>query len=146
MVSLSNHAARDTVQPSMSPTQNARLTLAIGLAFVLGYFGIDKFIHPLNWIAWMPNWMDGLAGMSTNTWLSLIGGFETLLALGLYTPWKNIQHWTALIVALHLTSVVLVVGWNDIGIRDAGLTCAASALWYLSKPEKSPSKLKKLRS
>ena len=25
-----------------------------------------------------------------------------------------------------------------IGLRDAGLTCAASALWYLSKPTKTP--------
>lgn len=131
----------------MTSTQNARLTLAIGLAFVLGYFGIDKFIHPLNWIAWMPDWMNGLAGLSVNTWLPVIGGFETLLALGLCIPWKNIQHWTALLTTIHLTSIiVLSVGWNDIGIRDAGLTCAASALWYLSQPPKSPSKPDQLRS
>lgn len=129
----------------MSPTQNARLTLTIGLAFVLGYFGIDKFIHPLNWTPWMPNWMDGFAGLSVSTWLPMIGGFEALLAVSLCIPWKNIQHWTALIAALHLTSVVLVVGWNDIGIRDAGLTCAASALWCLSKP-KSPLKPDQIRS
>ena len=120
----------------MTPTQNARLTLAIGLVVVLGWFGIDKFLHPLNWIGWMPDWMDGLGGISTNTWLLAIGAFEALLALGLCIVWKNIQHWTALLASLHLTSVVLAVGWNDIGIRDIGLTCAASALWYLSKPTK----------
>lgn len=118
----------------MSSTQNARLTLALGLAFVLGYFGIDKFLHPLNWILWMPDWMEGLAGISTHAWLLAIGAFEALLALGLCIPWKGIQHWSALLTTLHLTSIVLfAVGWNDIGIRDAGLTCAASALWYLSK-------------
>lgn len=120
----------------MTPSQNARLSLAIGLAFVLGSFGIDKFIHPLNWVGWMPDWMDGLAGISAHTWLLTIGGFETLLALGLCIHWKGIQHWSALFASLHLTSIVLLaVGWNDIGIRDAGLTCAASALWYLSTPK-----------
>lgn len=130
----------------MIPSQNARLTLAIGLAFVLGYFGIDKFIHPLNWIGWMPDWMNGLAGISVHTWLSIIGAFEIFLALGLCIPWKGIQHWSALFASLHLTSIVLLaVGWNDIAVRDAALTCAASALWYLSAPEKSPSKLQKPR-
>src|SRR3989338_3262732 len=122
----------------MSPTQNARLTLAIGLVFVLGYFGIDKFIHPDNWIAWMPDWIDGFADLSSTTWLLLIGTIETLLALGLCLPWYNIQYWAALFATLHLTTVVFTVGWNEIGIRDAGLTCAASALWYLSKPTKTP--------
>lgn len=121
----------------MTSLQNARLTLVIGLAFVLGYFGIDKFIHPLNWIGWMPYWMDGLAGVSVHAWLLTIGAFEALLALGLCIPWKGMQHWSALLASLHLTSIVLLaVGWNDIAVRDAGLACAASALWYLSKTKK----------
>lgn len=126
----------------MAPLSNARLTLSIGLVIVLGWFGVDKFIHPLNWIGWMPLWIDGFAGLPNTTWLLAIGGLEALLALGLCIPWKNVQHWTALLSTLHLTAIVFTVGWNEIGIRDAGLTCAASALWYLSKPEKSLSKEK----
>ena len=122
----------------MKPTQSARLTLTIGLVVVLGWFGIDKFIHPDNWIAWIPEWTENLLGIAQTTWLLMIGAFEALLALGLCIPWKGIQHWISLLATIHLTAIVFAIGWDDIGIRDAGLTCAASALWYLSKPTKTP--------
>ncbi len=45
----------------MSAVHTSRWTLIAGLAFVFIYFGIDKFVHPLIWIGWMPAWLDGTA-------------------------------------------------------------------------------------
>ena len=42
----------------------AKAILIFELALIFGYFGIDKFVHPLNWIGWIPLWMDGLFGMA----------------------------------------------------------------------------------
>lgn len=109
----------------------ARNTLITGLVLVFGAFGIDKFWHPLIWIGWMPTWMDGLMGLPTETWLPVIGAIEIVLAAALLFPWRPVRMTSAALMALHLVSVILQAGINDIGIRDAGLLSAAIALLFL---------------
>lgn len=109
----------------------AKWLLIIGLAFVFGYFGIDKFVHPDIWIGWMPVWMEGLMGMTRETWLPVIGATEVLLAVMLVIPVRIIQRLGAILVALHLVAILTQVGWNDIGIRDMGLLLSSLALAFL---------------
>ncbi len=106
-------------------------SLKIGLIFIFGYFGIDKFLHPLLWIGWIPPWMDGLLGMTKDVWLQIIGGMEMLFALLLLIPIRPIQKTGAALMALNLIGILTQVGWNDMGARDFGLMMMSIALFLL---------------
>lgn len=109
----------------------AKWLLIAGLAFVFGYFGIDKFVHPDIWIGWMPTWMDGLLGLNRDVWLNITGAAEVVIAVLLLIPVRVVQRAGAILVALHLIAVLTQVGWNDVGIRDIGLLLSAISLAFL---------------
>lgn len=115
----------------MQRQSTAKFLLLAALAFVFGYFGIDKFVSPEIWIGWIPLWMDGLLGMSLDTWLSMIGALEVLFALLLVIPIRLVQRTGAVLIALHLLGILTQVGWNDIAVRDIGLLLADLALLFL---------------
>lgn len=118
----------------MDRNRLARGFLIAGLAFVFGYFGIDKFIHPLVWIGWMPPWMDGLLGFSKDVWLQITGALEIFFSLLLIIPVRRMQQTGAILVALHLVAVLTQTGWNDIAIRDIGLMLSSLALLLMLSP------------
>lgn len=105
--------------------------LTLGLAFVFAYFGIDKLIHPLVWIGWIPLWMEGLLGLSRESWLLITGILECLFAILLLIPQRTIQRLGAALIALHLLAVLTQTGWNDIAVRDIGLLLSSLALLTL---------------
>lgn len=109
----------------------AKLLLTAGLVLVLGFFGIDKFTHPLMWIGWIPSWMDGFLNLPKETWLQIIGSFEVLLALLLLMPIRAVRQTGTILVALHFTGILTQVGRNDISIRDIALLLADIALLSL---------------
>lgn len=109
----------------------AKWLLIAALAFVFGYFGVDKWVHPEFWIGWIPGSFEGLMGLSREAWLVAIGGTEVLFALLLLIPFRNVQRAGAILVALHLIAILTQVGWNDIGIRDIGLLLSSLALFFL---------------
>lgn len=110
-----------------------RWLLIFGLAFVFGYFGIDKLIHPELWTQWMPVWMDGLMGFSTEGWVKVIGIVEIILAAGLVIPWPGTQRIAAGLSVFHLAAILTQTGWNDIAVRDIGLLAMALALTFSSE-------------
>ena len=109
----------------------ARWILVAGLVFVFGYFGVDKFLNPLDWIGWIPDWIDGMMGTSKNIWLQIIGGSEILFAAMLLIPVRNLQRAASILMALHLLGVLTQVGWNDVAVRDIGILIADIALLFL---------------
>ncbi len=115
----------------MSPITTARWTLISGVAFVFLYFGIDKFVHPTLWIDWMPLWMDGLFGMSVETWMSVTAVAEIVIAIMVLVPKRIVQKIGALLATVHLIAILTQIGWNEIAVRDVGLTTMTIALWYL---------------
>ncbi len=115
----------------MSPITTARWTLICGVAFVFLYFGIDKFVHPALWVDWMPLWMDGLFGMSVDTWLAVTGVAEIVIAVMVLVPKRILQKIGALLATVHLIAILTQIGWNEIAVRDTGLVCMTIALWYL---------------
>ncbi len=115
----------------MTNTTIARYTFAAGLAFVLVVFGIDKFLHPLVWIGWIPKSFDGLIGMSQGTWLKIIGALEVLLAVFVLVPKSLVQKIASVLIALYLTAILTQTGWNNIAVRDIGLLFMATGLFYL---------------
>lgn|SRR3989338_278077 len=109
----------------------ARYILLAELILIFGYFGIDKFIHPLIWIGWMPSWMDGLLGMSKNTWLQIVGAGEITMAVLLVVPVRLVRQIGATLVVLEVMGVLTQVGFNDMGARDLGIFLSALALLAL---------------
>ncbi len=116
----------------MSPITFARWTLVLGTAFVFLYFGIEKFVHHDLWIGWMPEWMEGLLGLSLNTWMNVIGVTEILIGAAVLVPVRRVQRIIALLASLHLLGILTEVGWNETGVRDFGLLCMTVALWRLT--------------
>lgn len=115
----------------MSSAVTARNILITGLAFVFLYFGIDKFVHPLLWIGWIPKWMDGLGGFTSDQWLQIIGVTEALIGAAFLFPVRIVRQIATVVAVLHLLGVLSQVGWNDITVRDIGLLAMTVAVWFL---------------
>lgn len=112
----------------MERNEHAKILLTLGLAAVFGYFGTDKFIHPLLWIGWIPAWMDGMMSVPKETWLSVIGALEILTAALILIPVRNVQKIGVSLAILQLLGIVSHVGWNDVGVRDGMILISAIAL------------------
>ncbi len=115
----------------MSRASTAKWTLIAGLAFVFGYFGIDKFLHPTVWVGWIPAFMDGLLGMDKFLWLKIIGVTEIVIAVCLMLPVRLAQQIAIIVGMVQLVTIIWIGGWNDIAVRDSGLLCSLIALFYL---------------
>ena len=102
--------------------------IRISLALVLLWFGIDEIVNPENWFGYFPESLTSLLPFSLETFFMINGIFEILvgilLLIGFYT------RIIAFIVAFHLLSITIAVGYNDIGIRDFGLTLMAVSLIF----------------
>lgn len=121
----------------MSATHIARWMLILGTAFVFAYFGIVKFTNPEAWVLWMPEWLDGQLSLDLTQWMYVTGISELVIAAALLFPVRIVQRIAALLAALHLTAIIIQVGWNDTGVRDIGLLMMPTALWYLLKDERA---------
>ena len=100
--------------------------IRIGLALVLLWFGIDEIINPQNWFGYFSQWL--ALPFSLETFFLLNGIFEViigiLLLMGLYT------RVVAFISAFHLLAVTIALGYNDVAVRDFGLTLMAVSLVF----------------
>ncbi|MDB4978288.1 MAG: hypothetical protein JWM56_474 [Candidatus Peribacteria bacterium] len=108
-----------------------RLVLILGIAFVFGYFGIDKFVHPLVWIGWIPVWMNGLGGLSKNIWLQIIGCVEILSAVSLFIPNRKVRLIATTVIIIQLLGILTQTGWNDLAVRDISILLSAITLCLL---------------
>jgi uncharacterized membrane protein YphA (DoxX/SURF4 family) len=120
--------------PSLSAlTFFAPVVLRYGLVALFLWFGLSQVLNPEMWIAWVPEWVDGVLGLSAidivliNGWLESVGG--SLLLIGFQT------RLVALILSLHLFFIAFEVGYNDVGVRDFILAVATLAL-FMFGPDK----------
>ena len=100
----------------------------IGLALVLLWFGFDEIINSENWFGFIPTWIVSIIPFSLKTFIVINGIFEiivgSLLLIGFFT------RVVAIISAFHLLSIALAVGYNDIAVRDFGLSLMAISLIF----------------
>jgi len=98
------------------------------LALVLLWFGIDQIVNTENWFGYIPHSLSTTLPINFENLIIFNGIIEiifgTLLLIGFYT------RIIAFIVALHLFSVTITVGYNDVGVRDFGLTMMAISLIF----------------
>ena len=109
----------------------AKAILTFELVLIFGYFCIDKFVHPLNWIGWIPLWMDGLFGMPKQTWLMIIGVQETLSAVLILIPMRRVRQFACLFIVAQMAVILTQVGVNEMGARDFGILLSSLALFLL---------------
>ncbi len=102
--------------------------LRVGLAAVFGWFGIDKFIHPIVWVKWVPQYVINILPFSEKIFIFILGGIESLLALffllGLFTRLAGI------IASLLLLSIIATAGINEITMRDIAILGGALSLAF----------------
>ncbi len=101
------------------------ILLRYGLSIVFLWFGLNQILSPTTWIAWLPHWVQSIP-MSASLIIIINGTIEvllgSLLALGFAT------RFVAFVLGIHLFGIALTVGYNDIGIRDFGLSLAVFSI------------------
>lgn len=119
---ISNVTKKDLLN-KMSETAPTIVRLSISL--VVLWFGINQVINPEKFMGYLPSFLLMLDYAKN---LVLFNGifeiiFGTLLLIGLFVrP-------VALILAVHLLSITLNLGYNDIAVRDFGLTLITIAVF-----------------
>ncbi len=103
----------------------APLIIRTGLGVVFFLFGIDKFIHPMNWAGYIPPWMPML--FSKEMFIFLLGIVETAIGTGVF--FGIFTRFFAGIAALMLLPIMYSLGFNELSIRDFALFCMALAMF-----------------
>ncbi|PIQ66626.1 MAG: hypothetical protein COV96_00560 [Candidatus Zambryskibacteria bacterium CG11_big_fil_rev_8_21_14_0_20_42_18] len=111
--------------------QYASAILRIGVASVFIWFGFQQLSNTYEWIGWLPEYASALP-FSATTLVYINGVFEVvfgfLLLLGLFT------RVSASLLALHMTHIISVVGYGEIGVRDFGIFMATLSLAFSGVP------------
>lgn len=114
----------------------ASVILRIGLAAVFMWFGMSELLNPAQWIGFMPGWLTSLTGLSAVTLVVLNALFEVVAAVCLVMNWY--VRLVALLLSLHLFTIVGDVGFSAIGVRDFGLAAAMLSLALFEEREPNP--------
>lgn len=106
--------------------------LRFGLAFVFLYAGAMAFLHPLDWIGFLPHWLKGIIPLSDQNILSVFSFSELFLGVMLLL---GIQMFFVSVLSSLMLLGIVVFNWGalDILFRDVGLFFAALALVFLSR-------------
>lgn len=129
--------------------QYSPIILRIGLSLVFLWFGFNELFDTATWLSYIPPWTNDLP-IGPITLVLINGGIEAvfgiLLLLGIFT------RFSAGILAIHHLFILVILGYNEIAIRDFGLFAALIAVflfgkdkWCLDSKVKGKIKNKKLR-
>jgi uncharacterized membrane protein YphA (DoxX/SURF4 family) len=104
----------------------APIVLRVGIALVFLWFGIDQLKDAESWVGMIPQSVTDISGMTATTLVQLNGTFEVIFGLALIVGFFG--RISGLLLGLHLLSIIGVVGYNAIGVRDFGLMMACFAI------------------
>ncbi len=107
----------------------APAVLRIGLALVFLWFGFTQLGDTGMWEQLIPTSITGMTGLSAATLVTFNGAFEVVF--GLCLLFGFFTRVSSLLLALHMISITMAVGFNAIGVRDFGLSMAAIALFMM---------------
>ncbi len=96
--------------------------LQFGLAFVLIYASVGALLYPVDWIGFVPSWVENF-GISRGLALHLHSAFQIILGLALLLNYKVKA--ISLIVAINIAVLMAVNGFSravfTTTFRDVGL-------------------------
>jgi len=101
------------------------LRFAIGAVFL--WFGIDKWVHPDAWYAWIPSWFATRLPVSLDTFLWINGAGE--LVLGLMFVSGRFLRLASALSGLFLIAIAFSFGMNEVTVRDNALVGICLALF-----------------
>jgi uncharacterized membrane protein YphA (DoxX/SURF4 family) len=93
----------------------ARLTVSL----VFLWFGLNQVFDTTNWLQWLPPWTNSLP-IAPATLVLLNGVAEIILGAALLMGF--FVRPVAFLLALHLAFIAFIIGYNDVGVRDLGLS------------------------
>jgi uncharacterized membrane protein YphA (DoxX/SURF4 family) len=105
----------------------APLVVRIGVSLVFLWFGLNQIFQSNFFLGYLPTFAMNLPIEPT---LLIIGNgiFETIFGLmllaGLYTRISS------LVLAIHLFGITVSLGYNEIAVRDFGLTLATLSVFF----------------
>ena len=106
----------------------AKLFLRIGLAFVFVYASVEIYIHPENFLKYVPQFMLDLVPMQL--FLDVFGVVEVALALWILSGWKG--QYSAMIAVLLIAGITFAnTEYFYILFRNVAIACGGMALIFL---------------
>ena len=106
--------------------KNPLFVIRIGLAVVFLWIGIDTLLHPIVWLAWVPQWLLNIIPFSPTMFMYIHGSIEALLGLMLLVGFLTRK--VAAVVAVMLAAIIVILGFNDLAARDFAILTIAVAL------------------
>jgi uncharacterized membrane protein YphA (DoxX/SURF4 family) len=101
--------------------------LRIGISLVFLWFGTQQLTNVQAWVGLIPRSILDISHLTAVTLVHFNGAFEIVFGLALLCGFFT--RITALILALHMLSIMSAVGYNAIGVRDFGLFMATFSIF-----------------
>lgn len=117
----------------MNNNKLAILFLRVGLAFVLVYATVEIYIHPENFLKYIPKVV--LTMLPVSLFLDLLGVGEVVLACWLLSGWKG-QYASFLTVLMMVGIVACNMEHFQILFRNVAIAFGGLSLIMLEAPEK----------
>jgi uncharacterized membrane protein YphA (DoxX/SURF4 family) len=110
----------------------APAVLRFGMAAVILWFSLAQFFNAKEWVAYVPNSITSMTGLSAIVLVYFNATFELIFGVLLVFGWQT--RIVALLLALHLFDIMYVVGYGEIGVRDFGLAVATLVV-FMNGPD-----------
>ncbi len=116
----------------------APVIVRFAVCFVFLWFGINQLANPGSFLGYVPAWFFSggplhFSNLSPEFLISMNGLLETvfgaLLLLGIFT------RLSAFALAVHIFVIALGLGYNDVAIRDVGISIATFSV-FVNGPDK----------
>lgn len=107
---------------SITKKEAAPIVIRIAMAIVFLWFSSQQFMDAEAWTRLIPAWLTSLTGMSATTVVTLNATFELIFGLALLAGYFT--RTVAILLALHLLSIIIQLGYGGIAVRDFGLMFA----------------------
>ena len=110
----------------------APVVVRVVIALVFLWFGFNLVLDTENWLGWLPQWAFALP-ISSELFLQLNGIFQAVFGAVLISGYFT--RISALLLSLHLFGIAVNLGYNDIFIRDLGMSLITFGV-FLHGPDK----------
>jgi uncharacterized membrane protein YphA (DoxX/SURF4 family) len=107
---------------SITKKEAAPIVIRIAMSLVFLWFSWQQFSDATAWVGLIPAWLTNLTGMAATTIVKLNATFELIFGLALLAGYFT--RTVAILLALHLLTIVIDLGYNGIAVRDVGLMFA----------------------
>lgn len=113
------------------PKAAAMFMVRFAVAMLFFWFGVSKLIHPALWSGWIPSWTVPLLPVSVETFLRPNGIFEIAIAAAFVSG--KFLRLAAALAALFLAALFVMLGANEITLRDGVAFGGAVAVFISSR-------------